>query len=160
MDVLKAPLCWEWVVEARVEARPVSGLLWELRREKIFAGGKKWLALDIFWRKHWQDLRMDWMKGMREGEDSRMPGFGLSNEKDRVVIYWNVKGCRRKSRVRFWTHEFLALFFFFFFFGHTLNVWMFPHHSSDPSRCSDARSFTCCATRELLDILDLRCLCK
>ena len=47
--------------------------------------------------------------------------------------------------------------FLFLFFGHTCSMWKFPsqrsnpHHSRDPSCCSDnAGSLTYCTTRELL----------
>ena len=37
------------------------------------------------------------------------------------------------------------------YFGHPCNMWKFPGHSSDPSRCNnDERSLTRCATREIL----------
>ena len=52
-----------------------------------------------------------------------------------------------------------------FFFCLSQSIWKFPgqgwdpHHSSDPSLCSDnARSLTCCTTRELLLVPFLYCL--
>lgn len=54
------------------------------------------------------------------------------------------------------------IFSFFSFYSHTYSMWKFQgqgfnlYHSSNLSSCCDARSLTCCSTRELLPYLCLQ----